>query len=126
MCLFFIFCTLSTGMNCLTEMYSAIEAEVPVSTDPTTTRNYELLKKFKNPKRLIVCGQAISHCVRWTVRDICEDWKAQGDADFSKMYFCKDGTSPVYGYDYTVKELGDELIALNVNVVDCKDAFIGL
>ncbi len=39
------------GMNCLTEMYSAIEAEVPVRTDHTTTRNLDLLTKLRMPKR---------------------------------------------------------------------------
>jgi hypothetical protein len=40
------------GMNCLTEMYSAIEAEVPIPTDPLTTRNIDLLKKLRNCERV--------------------------------------------------------------------------
>ncbi len=47
------------GMNCLTEMYSAIEAEVPVPTDPTTIRNIELLRKLRNPKRYILFKTSI-------------------------------------------------------------------
>lgn len=45
------------GMNCLTEMYSVIEAEVPVPTDPGTTKNKKLLGELSQVKRLIVCGQ---------------------------------------------------------------------
>lgn len=45
------------GMNCLTEMYSVIEAEVPVVTDPGTTKNKKLLAELTQVKRLIVCGQ---------------------------------------------------------------------
>lgn len=31
-------------MNCLTEMYSAIAAEVPIASDPETQKNEGLLK----------------------------------------------------------------------------------
>ena len=39
-------------MNCLTEMYSAIVAEVPVKTDHTTTENTELLDALLESKRV--------------------------------------------------------------------------
>ena len=81
-------------MNCLTEMYSAIEAEVPVATDSTTTRNTEVLKKLRHARKLIVCGQALSHCVKWTVKDILDDWK-EHNIDCQRMTFLQDGTSPV-------------------------------
>lgn len=35
------------GMNCLTEMYSAIRAEVEIETDPSTTQNTELLHELR-------------------------------------------------------------------------------
>ena len=112
-------------MNCLTEMYSAIEAEVPVSTDPTTQRNDELLKKFEKCKRLVVCGQAISHCVRWTVHDICKHWE-DNNLDMSRMYFCTDGTSPVYGYEEDMQKLPKELKAKRVTTTLCEHAFDGV
>jgi len=62
------------GMNCLTEMYSAIRAEVPVSNDETTLENKDLLMQFRLCKKLIICGQALSHVVKLTVMDIIEDW----------------------------------------------------
>ncbi len=39
-------------MNCLTEMYSAVVAEVPVPTDITTTKNDELLGELRKAKRV--------------------------------------------------------------------------
>ena len=39
-------------MNCLTEMYSAIVAEVFVETDHTTTENTELLGALLESKRV--------------------------------------------------------------------------
>jgi len=63
------------GMNLLTENFSAIEAEVPINSDPTTQKNGELLKKLREKcKYLIVVGQARSHCVRYTVEHIVDDW----------------------------------------------------
>lgn len=39
-------------MNCLTEMYSAIRAEVPVSNDETTLENKDLLMQFRLCKKV--------------------------------------------------------------------------
>lgn len=40
------------GMNCYTEFYSAIEAEVPIDTDPETQRNHKLLAKLSECDRV--------------------------------------------------------------------------
>ena len=42
------------GMNCLTEMYSAIKAEVPVSDDPSTELNRTLLSELRQADKLIL------------------------------------------------------------------------
>jgi nicotinamidase/pyrazinamidase len=62
------------GMNCLTEMYSAIEAEVPINSDQSTTCNVELLMELGKTTYLLVAGQALTHCVNYTVRDILKYW----------------------------------------------------
>ena len=64
------------GENCLTEMYSAIEAEVPIPTDPNTQTNKDLIRKLKQAKKLLICGQAKSHTVRYTTNDIVKYWVA--------------------------------------------------
>mmetsp|Transcript_15741 Transcript_15741/g.15093 ORF Transcript_15741/g.15093 Transcript_15741/m.15093 type:complete len:194 (+) Transcript_15741:357-938(+) len=63
------------GQNCLTEMYSAIEAEIPQSKDPQTKTNMILIDKLCQADKLIICGQALSHCVRYTLVDILKHWK---------------------------------------------------
>jgi len=67
------------GENCLTEMYSALAAEVTVESDPRTHLN-EALRSDLLPStsddsgdsrgRLLVAGQAKSHCVAATLRDV--------------------------------------------------------
>lgn len=93
------------GMNLLTENFSAIEAEVPIASDPTTQKNVDLLKKLRDKcKYLIVVGQARSHCVRYTVEHIVDDWlenvwKAPKDQDQNqdqpKIILPTDGSSCV-------------------------------
>ena len=58
------------GQNCLTEMYSALGAEVPVESDERTHLNIGLIRTLRESSRLFVCGQALSHCVNFTVRDL--------------------------------------------------------
>eukprot|EP01034_Spumella_vulgaris_P030334 gene30334-37531_t len=111
------------GMNCLTEMYSAIEAEVPMKTDPTTTKNEELLMELKKSKRLIVCGQALSHCVNYTVRDIAADW----DKDkLRQIYVIQDCSSPVTGYHEDGQTFLREIEALGCTVTTMDKALDNL
>ncbi|KAJ1431463.1 hypothetical protein B484DRAFT_448360 [Ochromonadaceae sp. CCMP2298] len=104
------------GMNCLTEMYSAIKAEVPIVSDSTTTKNEELLDELRKSGRLLICGQALSHCVRFTATDILHDWEEYAmlncePADFAKIYILEDASASVYGYD----ESGAEFLQMMRN-----------
>ena len=80
------------GLDVHTEMYSAIRAEVPYTeVDPitkqrTTHTNYDLLTKLKHADKLLVCGQALSHCVNYTMRDMVNE-----HCDPSKIYLLVDG-----------------------------------
>lgn len=65
------------GSNLLTEMYSALEADVPVS--KCTTYNHELQNSLIESDLLLVCGQAMSHCVNYTLRDIVKHWTTPDD-----------------------------------------------
>ena len=54
------------GQNTLTEMYSVLKAEVPIT--ESTSFNKELMQSLLLSDRLYVAGQALSHCVNFTVR----------------------------------------------------------
>ena len=56
--------------NPLTEHYSAIQAEVPDPSDPSTRTNFVLIDKLKETDRIVVAGEALSHCVANTLRDL--------------------------------------------------------
>lgn len=83
------------GMNCLTEMYSALAAEIPLETDPSTSLNQDLVDHLHSADRIIVCGEAKSHCVNYTMRDLADNWKK----DPSALVLLNDCASAVPGFE---------------------------
>mmetsp|Transcript_9285 Transcript_9285/g.14031 ORF Transcript_9285/g.14031 Transcript_9285/m.14031 type:complete len:318 (+) Transcript_9285:44-997(+) len=79
------------GQNLLTEMYSALKAEVEIS--PETSLNKELLESLKLSDRILICGQALSHCVNYTTRDLMDNMK---ESERYKVEVLKDCSSCVY------------------------------
>ena len=61
------------GSNLWTEHYSALQAEVPDAADPHTQLNQALLAALDTADRLIIAGEAGSHCVKATTEDIADN-----------------------------------------------------
>ena len=83
----------SKGSNFLTEHYSAVKAEVPDPTDPTTQLNTRLIQTLMEADKILIAGEAGSHCVANTVRDIADGF--QDDTYIQKMILLEDAISPV-------------------------------
>jgi hypothetical protein len=92
------------GMNNLTEMYSCVQADVPVDTDPTTLKNTELMRKLLSCKRLMICGQASTHSVHFTTLDILHDCPSGHEG---RMVLLVDAMSPVTGCEDKAVEVGE-------------------
>lgn len=97
---------LTKGSNPFTEHYSAVKAEVPFmggngyESDPSTQTNLAWLNLLANYDQVVFTGQALSHCVRFTL----EDTIAQFGADAAKkIVIVKDFTDCVVtpAYDFT-------------------------
>lgn len=58
------------GQFPLTEHYSAVKAEVVVDGEPDTDVNTEMIDELKKYDQILVAGEALSHCVGNTVRDM--------------------------------------------------------
>ena len=86
------------GQHILTEMYSVFQAEVPVTKETalnqplldsllhhhTKKRGRFLLSHSEEDhqhQRILVCGQAMSHCVNYTVRDLVGQWEKHAKED---------------------------------------------
>jgi nicotinamidase/pyrazinamidase len=84
------------GSNALTEHYSAVQAEVPDSSDPSTMLNGRLIKTLAEADIILVAGEALSHCVASTVRDIADNF---GEENIKKLVLLTDCSSSVAGFE---------------------------
>ena len=85
------------GRNPLTENYSVLRPEVLSDSEgkPIAQKNSDFLQLLLEYDRLIIAGQAKSHCVAWTVSDLLTEIQ-QTDATLAKrIYLMDDLTSPV-------------------------------
>ncbi|HEY9104766.1 hypothetical protein [Chitinimonas sp.] len=84
------------GSNPGTEHYSAIQAEVPDPLDPATLPNKALLNRLAQADTIVIAGQALSHCVASTVRDLADHL---GPSGVGKLLLLTDCSSPVPGFE---------------------------
>ena len=83
----------SKGSNPFTEHYSAVKAEVPDPEDPTTQLNTPLIQTLMDADEILIAGEAGSHCVAETVKDIADAF--QDDTYIQKMVLLENAVSPV-------------------------------
>ena len=85
------------GQNPLTENYSALRPEVSQAPDGQiiAAANSSLIERLLAYDRIIVAGQAKSHCVAWTVADLLDEIKRVNPAIAQQVYLLEDCTSPV-------------------------------
>jgi nicotinamidase-related amidase len=102
------------GENPWTEHYSALRAEIPVADDPATELNTALLEHLQAFDRVLVTGEAGSHCVRATVEHMLLHWNAPVD----RISLVRDAMSPVAGFEATQREFLEGATARGARVVD--------
>ncbi len=85
------------GDRTLTENYSALAPEVFTNQfgEPIASKNDSLIQHLLAADKLIIAGQAQSHCVAWTVSDLLEEINAIDPQLARKVYLLADCTSPV-------------------------------
>ena len=101
-------------------MYSALKAEVPSDHDYTTTAGFgeEVVRLLATHEKVICCGEALSHCVNNSVRDLEMAWpkgRSRGD-----IVVLEDGASPVAGFEDATKNFLKDMKAKGLTV--CKAA----
>ncbi len=85
------------GRNPLTENYSVLRPEVLHDTEgkPVARKNTSFLQMLLSYDRLIIAGQAKSHCVVWTVSDLLAEIQHTDASLAKKIYLMEDLTSSV-------------------------------
>mmetsp|Transcript_20476 Transcript_20476/g.46483 ORF Transcript_20476/g.46483 Transcript_20476/m.46483 type:complete len:286 (-) Transcript_20476:151-1008(-) len=99
------------GQNLLTEAYSAMCAEVPISDD--TAFNVKVLQQLLESKRVLICGQALSHCVNFTMRDIAKKWP---DGEMERLCLLTDCASSVPGFEASGEKFVQDMLVLGAQV----------
>ena len=84
------------GTNPWTEHYSAIKAEVPDADDDATQLNAKFIVQLQQADRILISGEAGSHCVKATTEHIVENFAAD---DLGKLVLLTDCMSPVTGFE---------------------------
>jgi nicotinamidase-related amidase len=93
------------GENPWSEHFSAVRAAVPDPDDPSTGTNEDLLTAVSDCDRILVAGQALSHCVAATVRDLI----TADPALAARIVLLEDATSPVAGFEQAAEDFLAEL-----------------
>ncbi|MFW9879462.1 MAG: hypothetical protein ACFFG0_40820 [Candidatus Thorarchaeota archaeon] len=97
------------GSNLYTEHYSAVVADVPDPDDPSTQINIKLIETLQKADMIVICGEAGSHCLANTVRDIVTAF--DDDSYIKKLILLTDGTSPVTGFEKLQEDFINEMTA---------------
>eukprot|EP00560_Eucampia_antarctica_P007955 CAMPEP_0197823974 /NCGR_PEP_ID=MMETSP1437-20131217/1287_1 /TAXON_ID=49252 ORGANISM="Eucampia antarctica, Strain CCMP1452" /NCGR_SAMPLE_ID=MMETSP1437 /ASSEMBLY_ACC=CAM_ASM_001096 /LENGTH=312 /DNA_ID=CAMNT_0043423415 /DNA_START=47 /DNA_END=985 /DNA_ORIENTATION=- len=106
------------GQHPLTEMFSALRAEVPVS--KSTSFDQTLFDKLKQSDRILVAGQALSHCVNYTMRDMVDSSTPE---ERSKICLLRDCSSSVPGFEAASDEFLQYLEKNGVATCKAEDVF---
>jgi len=102
------------GNNPFTEHFSGIKAEVPDPSDPTTQINTRLIQVLEEADIVAIAGEALSHCVANTVRDIAN---AFSDSKYiKKLILLTDASSNVGSFEFLGDAFMKEMLAKGMQV----------
>lgn len=111
------------GSNPWTEHYSAVQAEVPDASDPSTQLNRGLIDVLREADQVYIAGEAGSHCVKATTEHIAENF---GAANLSKLVLLTDCISPVSGFENQYTEFLASMQARGAHVAKSTDVLADL
>ena len=109
---------LSKGHNPHTEHYGGCEAEFPMPNDPTTRLNKTFVNNIESNDLILITGQALSHCVASTVRQIADNFS---DENIKKLVLLVDTTSSVPGFEQQGLDFIDEMVARGMRIAKTTD-----
>lgn len=101
------------GSNIFTEHYSAVQADVFDPEDPWTGLNTDLIKTLQDMDVIAIAGEASSHCVASTIKDIADNF---GEDNVRKFLYLEDACSPVTSFEHLEKAFLDEMTGRGMQV----------
>jgi nicotinamidase-related amidase len=108
------------GMNPMTEQYSAVRAEVPREDDTNTATNTALVQRAATFDGFtFIAGEAASHCVAATARDLFAGMTAE---KLAQTILLSDCMSPVTGFEAVPAEFFGAAAKLGVRSMTAAEA----
>lgn len=96
------------GLYPYSESYGAVHAEVIDNKNPDQWINHDILSEVGETDQydyIVVAGQALSHCVSATIKQIVENLPKEVSESFlNKLILMEDGTSSVAGFESNGEE----------------------
>jgi len=96
------------GSNPFTEHYSAVKADCPRSDDPKTLLNARLIDTLKEYDTILIAGEALSHCVANTIKDVADEFNLE---QIKKFVLLEDASSNVSGFEQQGTDFVNEMAA---------------
>ena len=106
------------GSNFLTEHYSGIQADVEDPNDVSTKLNTGLIDVLTEADEIVTTGEALSHCVANTVRDVAAKF---GVDNVRKFTLLQDTTSNVLGFEKLGRDFVMEMAGKGMRLTTTKD-----
>ena len=107
------------GENSCVEHFSAVQAEIVDPTDPATQLNTDLIQRVMDSDEILIAGEAGSHALAETVRDIAGCFL---DGSFvRKSVLLTDAMSPSPGFEAEQQQFIDEMSARGMKTTTTTD-----
>lgn len=106
------------GSNLFTEHYSGVQADVPDDADPSTKLNTALIDTLNEADEILITGEALSHCVANTIRDVAAKF---GDDNVKKFVLLEDTSSNVTTFEKLGRDFVTEMVKKGMKVTTTKD-----
>ncbi|MFC3682184.1 cysteine hydrolase [Hydrogenophaga luteola] len=108
----------SKGSNPWTEHYSALQAEVPDAVDADTQLNTALIASLDEAERIVIAGEASSHCVKATVEHLAQHLPSRR---LDKLVLLTDAMSPVTGFEAQAQAFLADLQRQGARLATCAE-----
>jgi len=83
-------------------------ADVPDPSDASTQINTRLIQALENADLILIAGEARTHCVANTVRDIANNFGS--DSFIAKLVLLTDAASDIPGFEAHAQNFMDEMV----------------
>lgn len=106
------------GSNLFTEHYSGVQADVPDDQDTSTKLNTALIDALNDADEILITGEALSHCVANTIRDIAAQF---GVDQVKKFTLLEDTSSNVTGFEKMGQDFVKEMVKKGMKITNTRD-----